>query len=120
MEDTKLAINTMKQFREHGISISIDDFGTGYSSLSYLKTLPLDTLIIDQSFVRELTTDSKDARIVQTIISLAESLQLKVIAEGVENSEQLNFLTDIGCHEVQGYLLGRPVPANEFEQIINN
>ncbi|MCU7834113.1 MAG: EAL domain-containing protein [gamma proteobacterium symbiont of Taylorina sp.] len=118
MENTELAISIMNQLRGHGISIAIDDFGTGYSSLSYLKSFPIDTLKIDQAFVRDLTTDSKDADIVRAIISLAEALNLNVVAEGVESSRQLEFLQRNGCHEVQGFYLGKPMPADEFEKVI--
>ena len=120
MENTEMAISIMNQLRDQGISFAIDDFGTGYSSLSYLKNFPIDTLKIDQSFVCDLTTDSKDADIVRAIISLAKSLNLKVIAEGVETLEQLEFLQQNACHEVQGNFLGKPVPAHEFQKLISN
>ena len=118
IKDTMTAISIMNQLRYHGISIAIDDFGTGYSSLGYLKRFPINTLKIDQSFVRELTSDSQDAAIVRAIISLSETLGLKVVAEGVETQEQLEFLQDHACHEAQGYLLGRPMPASEFGRLI--
>jgi len=101
-----------------GIAFSLDDFGTGYSSLSYLQRLPLDQLKIDQSFVRDLLLDAKDAAIAQTVINLAHNLSLHVIAEGVETPEQRDFLRSIGCEAYQGYLYGRPCPLADFEHLL--
>lgn len=114
IQDTKNAISTMYQLKEMGIHLSIDDFGTGYSSLSYLKTLPINNLKIDQSFIRNILTDSKDASLVESIINMAHNLDLKVIAEGVENIEHLHFLKSQKCNEAQGYLISRPIPAEEM------
>ncbi len=100
--------------RTLGISISIDDFGTGYSNLAYLKRFLVDTLKIDIAFIRDVTTNADDATIAVAIINMAHSLRLKVIAEGVETREQLDFLRAHGCDEVQGYLLSVPLPAGEF------
>lgn len=120
MGDVDAAIATMKKFRDIGLHLAIDDFGTGYSSLSYLKRFPINTLKIDQSFVRDLTIDSDDAAIVKAIISMAKSLQLNVVAEGVETQEQLIFLKANDCENVQGYLFSKPLPADEFMQYIKD
>src|SRR5450830_1078256 len=100
-----------------GIQFSLDDFGTGYSSLQYLKNLPLNQLKIDQSFIRDITTDSSDRTIVRTIITMAHSLDINVIAEGVEAAEQRHYLLDNGCMNYQGYLFSKPVPIDEFEAL---
>ena len=115
VEDTVAKMNELKLM---GIRFSLDDFGTGHSSLLYLKRLPLDQIKIDQSFVRDISTDTSDAVIVKAIISMSEAMGLNVIAEGVETVEQRNFLDDHGCHVFQGYLFGRPVPLQEFEALI--
>jgi diguanylate cyclase (GGDEF)-like protein len=106
----------MRQLRELGVRFSIDDFGTGYSSMAYLKNLPLDAIKIDQSFVRDLTTDPSDASIVETIIVMSRHLGLKVIAEGVETEQTLDVLKAYGCDNYQGYLFGRPMPFEAFKQ----
>ncbi|MBF0445814.1 MAG: EAL domain-containing protein, partial [Magnetococcales bacterium] len=120
MDDSEKATSILNQFRDLDLSISMDDFGTGYSSLSYLKKFPIHTLKIDQSFVRDLTIDSDDSAIVSAIVSMAKSLKLRVVAEGVETVEQLEFLKKIGCHELQGYLISRPIPAEEFSRFIKD
>lgn len=109
-------ISKMKALREMGVGLSLDDFGTGHSSLAYLKQLPLTQLKIDQSFVRDITTDANDAVLVQTIIGMAQNLKLEVIAEGVETEEQRQFLEQNGCRLYQGYLFDRPMPVTEFER----
>ncbi|MDD5383516.1 MAG: EAL domain-containing protein [Gallionella sp.] len=111
-------ITKMTALKARGISFSMDDFGTGYSSLSYLKRLPLYQLKIDQSFVRDVLTDPNDAAIAKIIISLAKSMNLAVIAEGVETEAQRKFLELNGCHAFQGYLFSKPVPVKEFEQLV--
>ena len=111
--DVELAIATMEQLNELGVSISLDDFGTGYSSLSYLKRFPINMLKIDKSFIDEVTTDPGSEVIVKTIIVMAHSLGLKVIAEGVETREQLTMLREYGCDQAQGYLIARPLPYLE-------
>ena len=115
MQDPARAINTMKDLHVRGIKMSIDDFGTGYSSLSYLKKFNVYKLKIDQSFVKDITTDGEDRKIVNAIINMAKSLGLKTIAEGVETREQLTYLEEQGCDEIQGYYYSKPLPKNEFE-----
>ncbi|MBI1889821.1 MAG: EAL domain-containing protein [Burkholderiales bacterium] len=112
------AITWLRTLKEMGVRLSIDDFGTGYSSLSYLKRLPIDTIKIDQSFVRDITTDPDDAAIIEAIIQMAHSLRLEVIAEGVETVDQLDFLRDRNCDQVQGYYYSEPVPADRFSELL--
>ncbi|HEY5800417.1 MAG TPA: EAL domain-containing protein [Burkholderiaceae bacterium] len=118
MQNAEDATETLMQLHGQGIHISIDDFGTGYSSLSYLKRFPLDTLKIDRSFVRDISSNPDDAAIVKSVIALAHSLRLKVIAEGVESVEQLEFLRALGCDEYQGYYNSKPLPAAGFEAMV--
>ena len=114
MDNLELARINMQKLSEIGVHFAIDDFGTGYSSLTYLSQLPLDMLKIDQSFVRNLGVKPKDAAIVRTIIDMAYTLDMTVLAEGVETEEQRRFLLGHGCTLYQGYLFGRPVPAAQF------
>ena len=116
MLDTEQAIHTMKHLTEQGLSIALDNFGNGYSSFNCLKRFPISTLKIDRSFVRTLAQNSKDAAFVQAIISMGESLELEIVAEGVETEVQLDFLLQHQCGLAQGYLLGKPMPATEFEK----
>lgn len=115
LSDVAEVVRKMESLRALGLSLSMDDFGTGYSSLSYLKNLPLAQLKIDQTFVRDITTDASDAVMVKTIIDLARNFHLEVIAEGVETPEQLDFLRAHGCAMYQGFLFGEPLPLDEFE-----
>ena len=118
MVDVQHAIRTLHELKSIDVHLSIDDFGTGFSSLSYLKQFPIDVLKVDQSFVRDLTTDPDNAMIVMSVISLAHNLRLKVIAEGVETAEQLGYLRDNKCDQVQGYYFSKPLPADKFERFL--
>jgi EAL domain-containing protein (putative c-di-GMP-specific phosphodiesterase class I) len=118
IEDTEIARRTLERLKTMGVQISIDDFGTGYSSLAYLREFPIDYLKIDRSFVSDLGGGPDEAAIATAVISLGHSLGLAVVAEGVETTEQLAVLTDLGCDFAQGYLFGRPVPAPEIEPFV--
>jgi diguanylate cyclase (GGDEF)-like protein/PAS domain S-box-containing protein len=118
MKHADSAAAILQALRERGVQVAIDDFGTGYSSLSYLRRFPVDELKIDQSFVRRITTHVGDAPIVIAILAMAQSLKLRVVAEGVENLEELTFLRAHNCDEVQGYYFSRPVPAEQFAKLL--
>ena len=120
MEDIVQNSATLDTLHRMGLKISIDDFGTGYSSLSYLRRLPIDILKIDHSFVRDIHLDPDDRIIVSAVISLAHSLHLHVVAEGVETAEQLAFLRAQSCDSAQGYLFSRPLPAHEMLALIGS
>jgi diguanylate cyclase (GGDEF)-like protein len=115
MQNAEVTMRMLQKLKRMGVKLSMDDFGTGYSSFNYLKQFPLDIIKIDRSFIQDVTKNREDATIVKAIIAMAQSLQLKVIAEGVETEEQLEFLRAQGCNEMQGYLLSRPVPPKEVE-----
>jgi EAL domain-containing protein (putative c-di-GMP-specific phosphodiesterase class I) len=118
MHNPQDAVAIMDSLHQQGIRLSIDDFGTGYSSLSYLKRFPVYKLKIDLSFIKYIVEHSEDRAIVKAIISLADSLGLQTIAEGVETQAQLEFLNESGCNEVQGYYYSKPVPADQFESFL--
>jgi EAL domain-containing protein (putative c-di-GMP-specific phosphodiesterase class I) len=118
MQDTETVINTLNEFKTLGVRFSIDDFGTGYSSLSYLKRFPIDTLKIDRSFVRDLVINPEDQAIINAIIALAHSLNLRVIAEGVETEQQLSFLHKQGSDGMQGFLFSPPIPAKSLTKLL--
>jgi len=118
VESVNDIITTMNALKDMGVQFSLDDFGTGYSSLQYLKQLPFNQLKIDQSFVRDIATDSSDKAIVLTIITMAHSLGMDVIAEGVETEEQRQFLLNNGCLHYQGYLFSKPVPIDAFDAFL--
>lgn len=119
MENLDNAIELLVDLKLRGVQISIDDFGTGYSSLSYLKNFPIDRIKIAQDFVRDIPADKDDATIVETIMVMADRLGLKVIAEGVETQEQMMFLRERGCFEMQGYYFARPMPVEKVEFFIS-
>ncbi|NWK78025.1 EAL domain-containing protein [Aquitalea sp. LB_tupeE] len=118
LQDVDDTVRKMKLLKQDGVCFSLDDFGTGYSSLAYIKRLPLDQLKIDQSFVRDIDSDSNDVSIIRTIVALAGSMQLQVIAEGVETASQRHFLLEQHCRAFQGYLFGRPMPVDQFMALL--
>jgi EAL domain-containing protein (putative c-di-GMP-specific phosphodiesterase class I) len=118
MHGAETAIATVRRLKAMGVKLSIDDFGTGYSSLSYLKQFPIDRLKLDQSFVRGLPSNADDIAIASAVLGMAKALNLKVIAEGVENKEQMDFLFSRQCDEVQGYYFTKPLPAEEFAEFV--
>ena len=118
MSDPEQSIAILEQLSAMGVLVSVDDFGTGYSSMSYLRRFPIDKLKIDRVFINEIASRAEDASIVRAIVSLAHSLHLKVVAEGVETAAQLDFLRAAGCDEYQGYHFSRPLPAEEFQRLI--
>jgi EAL domain-containing protein (putative c-di-GMP-specific phosphodiesterase class I) len=120
MHNPEHAVKLLNELKAMGIHLSIDDFGTGYSSLSYLKRFPIDSVKIDGSFIRDIPGDPDDAAITQAIIAMAHGLRLTVIAEGVETPEQVRFLRDHGCDEIQGYYFSKPLPENEFVRLLQD
>jgi len=118
MQNASAALATLDRLSHMGVHLAVDDFGTGYSSLSYLKRFPLNTLKIDSSFIRDLSTDRNDAVIVEAIIALAHSLRLEVVAEGVEDASQLAFLQSLGGDQYQGFLHSRPLEAAQFARLL--
>jgi EAL domain-containing protein (putative c-di-GMP-specific phosphodiesterase class I) len=120
MTQTAQSLALMQRLRALGVSLAIDDFGTGYSSLSYLRSFPVDTLKIDRSFVRDLGPRAQQATLVNAIIGLGHNLGMKVTAEGIETEEQRRQLLELGCDTGQGYLLGRPMPVEAFEALLDH
>ena len=118
MENVQLTMSTLEEFRRAGVTIAIDDFGTGHSSLSYLKRFPIDALKIDRTFVTDLPDKFEDAAIVSSVIQLANGLGMRVVAEGVETAEQLEFLKEAGCREVQGFYFSYPVTIEAIESLV--
>ncbi len=118
MQDAETAMKVLKEMKRMGLKLSVDDFGTGYSSMSYLKHFPLDVIKIDRSFIMDIPHDEQDMTITTAIISLARALELGVVAEGVETQEQLAFLRDCDCEQIQGFLFSPPVPAEKAEPMI--
>jgi EAL domain-containing protein (putative c-di-GMP-specific phosphodiesterase class I) len=119
MRSPDRAINALRELRELGVRISMDDFGVGYSSLAHLRDLPIHTLKIDRSLIAGITRSSDDAAIVTAIIAMANSLNLEVVAEGVETQDQLAFLADLKCHRYQGFLLSRPIPPEQLFSVLS-
>ena len=118
MKDTENAVRTLRELADMGVSLAMDDFGTGYSSLSYLKRFPLHTIKIDRSFINNIATDPDDYEIIRTIITMGHSLRRRVVAEGVETRQQLSILRELGCDEIQGYVLSPAIPADELVKLV--
>jgi len=114
MKDTERAVTAMRDLHDLGIRVSMDDFGTGYSSLSYLKKFPIDTIKIDRSFVSDIAQGNDDAEIIRTIINMGQTLNRKIVAEGVETVEQMDLLKDYECDQIQGYYLSKPLAGDDF------
>jgi len=115
--DKKTALHRLDQLKEQGFKLLLDDFGTGYSSLTYLSQFPIDVLKIDQSFVRNLQTNLMNKPIIQAIVSLAQSLELSCVAEGIEESEQLDYIRALGCEQIQGYYFSKPMPIETITEV---
>ena len=120
MSNAEGAVSVLEQLKSIGVQIAIDDFGTGYSSLAYLKRFPIDILKVDRSFIRDIPADSGDMKITRAIIAMAHSLRLKVVAEGVETAQQLQFLRSQCCDAIQGYFLYRPLGEDELADVLKH
>jgi EAL domain-containing protein (putative c-di-GMP-specific phosphodiesterase class I) len=118
IDDFSRAVAILRQLKALGVRIAMDDFGTGYSSLSYLQSFPFDKIKIDRSFISKVERNAQSAAIVRAVISLARGLQLPVVAEGVETNEELTFLSDESCDEIQGYFIGRPRPIEDYAELV--
>lgn len=117
-QNIDLTIETLRLISDLGVTIALDDFGTGYSSLSYLKRMPIETLKIDREFVKNIPGDSENEAIAEAVMAMGKSLQMRVVAEGVETAEQLRFLMERGCSEVQGYFFSKPLPISHFTELL--
>jgi EAL domain-containing protein (putative c-di-GMP-specific phosphodiesterase class I) len=120
MRNPKISAETMRKMRDMGMKVAVDDFGTGYSSLSYLKELPVDVIKIDKSFVSDINFNPGSLAIVRAIIEIAHALDMKLLAEGIETVDQKNCLRDLGCDLAQGFLFHKPLPVEQFEQLLKN
>mgnify|MGYP001210677964 CR=1 FL=1 len=118
--DNDDAVTMLHKLRDQGVHLSLDDFGTGYSSLSYLKRFPFDVLKIDRSFVKDVATDSEDKALIEAMIAMAHGLNIKVVGEGAETREQVDFLRSRNCDAVQGYYFSKPIPADQFIDLARN
>ena len=118
VQDFDIAVDTLNQLKKMGVKLSIDDFGTGYSSLSYLKNFPMDRIKIDKAFINEVSHNDDVKEITLAIISMAHSLNMSVIAEGVENNDQQHFLNQYHCEELQGFYFGKPVSADQLTSLL--
>jgi len=119
MQRLRDVVRLLREFKTMGIRLTVDDFGTGYSSLSYLTKLPIDTLKVDRSFVRNVPDNENDAEVTQAVVALSHALRLMVVAEGIETETQLHFLRSLGCHRAQGFYFSRPVVAKEISALRN-
>lgn len=119
MDSPEQALRLLRELKALGATIAIDDFGTGYSSLEYLQKFAVDYIKIDQAFVRNLITNPADPGIVKAVLGIAESLSMSVIAEGIETEAELNLLSSLGCDEIQGYFISRPVPAVDIPAVLD-
>lgn len=118
VDNIEVVIDKMTKLKSYGLSFSVDDFGTGYSSLAYLKRLPLDQLKVDRAFVRDILVDLSSRAIARAIVNLSQAMGISVMAEGVETQEQLDLLISMGCHAYQGFFFSRPVPIEDFEEML--
>jgi EAL domain-containing protein (putative c-di-GMP-specific phosphodiesterase class I) len=118
MEDIDKTAKLLQEIKQIGVTISIDDFGTGYSALAYLKRFPIDELKIDRSFVADIPTNGEDSAIVKAVVAMSHSLDLKVVAEGVETEHQLNYLRNLDCDVIQGHFFCPPLSGNEFAEFV--
>jgi EAL domain-containing protein (putative c-di-GMP-specific phosphodiesterase class I) len=118
LEDLDAATNVLNTLRSRGVTIAVDDFGTGYSSMNYLRHLPIDVIKIDRSFVSRATEDGYDSTIIEAVLTIARSLELSVVAEGIETPEQLEYVRSRSCERAQGFLLARPMPLDDAEAVM--